>query len=90
MIKTRTQLFKSFFCTLNDLSDAAALKKNNLSLSDYREIESLFFVDLAQSMRLNNGGKASAKTAVKSVADFFKKNGFTVELGLFGLYTITF
>lgn len=88
--KTRTQLFNTFFCALNDLNNAAALKKHGLTLSDYREIESLFFVDITQAMRTNDRRKTSVKTAIKPVADFFANNGFTVTPDLFGLYNITF
>lgn len=87
--KTRTQLLNTFYCTLNDLNDAATLKKNGLTLSDYNEIISLFFVDIAQNLRLNAGRKISVKTAIKPVADYYKNNGFDVTPDFFGLYTIT-
>ena len=69
---SKREFLNRFFCGLNNLNDAGALKAHNLTKSDYTEILSLLFVDIAQSFRLSNGRKASAQTTIEPVADYYR------------------
>ncbi len=68
------------FCTLDAISDENELKREKLTLSDYHAARDIF-------PALSTPG-STAKTFIKSVADFYSRAGFTVyESGI--NYTIT-
>ena len=68
------------YSTLYYMDDAQSLKKEGLTLSDYRAA-----VEVMQELRTPG---SSAKTIILPVAEFFKKCGFTVNAAGIA-YTIT-
>lgn len=76
------RMLSKIYSVYNAIEHSNDLRKHGLSLSDYRAFPDVF-------QQLQNIGYA--ETFVKSLADFFKKNGFGVALDDDGVnYVITF
>lgn len=76
------RMLSKIYSVYNAIEHSNDLRKYGLSLSDYRAFPDVF-------QQLQNIGYA--ETFVKSLADFFKKNGFGVSMGDDGVnYVITF
>lgn len=69
--------FKKVFEILNGIETAADLKKIGFALIDFEYSKATFYM-LQKSYNENRGKRADAKTLLKPVADFYKKNGFKV------------
>ena len=69
-MKRTTEAITKAYSTLYAMDDAASLKKEALTLSDYRAA-----VDLMQGLRTPG---SSAKTFIKAAADFFGRCGYNV------------
>lgn len=80
--------FKKVFDILNGVETVNDLKKLGFKLVDL-EFSKATFYDLQKSYNENNGTKATAKTIIKTVADFYKKHGFTVS-GQNGIFKIEY
>lgn len=76
------RMLSKIYSVYNAIEHSNDLRKHGLSLSDYRAFPDVF-------QQLQNIGYA--ETFVKSIADFFKKNGFGVSMSDDGVnYVITF
>lgn len=76
------RMLSKIYSVYNAIEHSNDLRKHGLSLSDYRAFPDVF-------QQLQNIGYA--ETFVKSIADFFKKNGFGVSMNDDGVnYVITF
>ena len=76
------RMLSKIYSVYNAIEHSNDLRKHGLSLSDYRAFPDVF-------QQLQNIGYA--ETFVKSLADFFKKNGFGVSMSDDGVnYVITF
>lgn len=76
------RMLSKIYSVYNAIEHSNDLRKHGLSMSDYRAFPDVF-------KQLQNIGYA--ETFVKSIADFFKKNGFGVSMDGDGVnYVITF
>ena len=69
----KTKAISKAYHILRDINYITDLKKHNFTLSDYNAAIDIF-------KNLSTPG-TSAKTFIKSVADFYKKAGFMVSCG---------
>ena len=76
--------FKKVFDVLNGVETVNDLKRLGFKLVDLEYSKATFY-DLQKSYNKNNGQKTTARTLLKTVADFYKKHGFKVsgENGIF-------
>ena len=80
--------FKKVFDILNGVKTANDLKKLGFELVDLEFCKVAFYL-LQDSYNANNGEKATARTLLKTVADFYKKHGFKVS-GQNGIFKIEY
>ena len=70
--------FVKAFNELNNITTKRDLKKAGLQLVDLEYCKATFYM-LQTSYNANNGARATAKTLLKSVADFYNKHGFNIS-----------
>lgn len=65
------KILSAFYHDYMMIDTAAELKKRKISLSDYHAIPTIF-----ESVQRNG----TTKCFITSIAEYFRKNGFTVEI----------
>ena len=82
------ELFRKVFDILNGIENKKGLDKIGFKLVDL-EYSKVAFYSLQKSFNENRGKSATAQTLLKTVADFYKNNGFSVSENN-GIYFINY